>query len=86
MAVSSPLYPLTQKAEAGVPNGGTKKHGESEEEKKTRGRSPAEETREKALSDKKESGYSRLEQKKHEKTRGTAKRAEKLAKHKNKSV
>ena len=58
----------------------------SKEDKATKGKSPAEETREKALSDKKESGYSRLEQKKHEKTRGTAKRAEKLAKHKNKSV
>ena len=76
-----------QKAEAGVPNGGTKKHGESEEEKKTRGRSPAEETREKALSDKEEKSYSKLEQKKHEKARqGSTRRSEKLAKARNKSV
>ena len=58
----------------------------SKENKATKGKSPAEEAREKALSDKKETGYSRLEQKQHEKTRGTAKRAEKLAKHKNKRV
>ena len=76
-----------QKAEAGVPNGGTKKHGESEEEKKTRGRSPAEETREKALSDKEEKSYSKLEQKKHERARqGSTRRSEKLAKARNKSV
>lgn len=76
-----------QKAEAGVPNSGTKKHGESEEEKKTRGRSPAEETREKALSDKEEKSYSKLEQKKHEKARqGSTRRSEKLAKARNKSV
>ena len=74
-----------QKAE--VSNGGTVKHGETEEEKKTRGKSPAEEQREKAESDKKESGYSRLEQKQHEKTRvGSTKRSEKLAKTQNKSV
>ena len=76
-----------QKAVA-VPNessGG--KHEETEEEKKTRGKSPAEEQREKAKSDKKEAGYSRLEQKQHEKTRvGSTKRSEKLAKSKNKSV
>ncbi len=65
--------------------GGQKKPA-SKENKATKGRSPAEEARERALSDKKESGYSRLEQKQHEKTRGTAKRAEKLTKHKNKSV
>lgn len=74
-----------QKAE--VSSGSTGKHGESEEDKKTRGKSPAEEQREKALSDKEEKGYSRLEQKKHEKTRtGSSKRSEKLAKAKNKSV
>lgn len=51
------------------------------------GKSPAEEQREKAESDKKESGYSRLEQKQHEKTRvGSTKRSEKLAKAQNKSV
>lgn len=75
-----------QKAEVTAGGTGAKKHGESEEEKKTRGKSPAEETREKALSDKKETSYSRLEQKQHEKTRGNAKRHEKLAKHRNKAV
>ena len=73
-----------------VSAGGTakpKKHGETEEEKKTRGRSPAQEQREKALSDKEEKSYSKLEQKKHEKTRtGSTKRSEKLAKSRNKSV
>lgn len=69
-----------------VAGGGAPKKPASKEDKSTKGKSPAEETREKALSDKEERGYSRLEQKKHEKTRGTAKRAEKLAKHKNKSV
>lgn len=65
----------------------SKKKGETEGDKKTRGRSPAEEQREKAESDKEETGYSRLEQKQHEKTRvGSTKRAEKLAKHKNKSI
>lgn len=63
------------------------KHEETEEEKKTRGKSPAEEQREKALSDKEKTGYSRLEQKQHEKTRvGSTKRSEKLAKSQNKSV
>ena len=76
-----------QKTEAKMPEGGTKKHGETEEEKKTRGRSPAEETREKALSDKEERTYSKLEQKKHEKARqGSTRRSEKLAKARNKSV
>lgn len=67
------------------PAGGKKK--ETEEEKSTKGKSPAEEQREKALSDKEERGYSRLEQKQHEKTRvGSTKRSEKLAKSKNKQV
>lgn len=67
--------------------GGSKKHGETEEEKKTRGKSPAEEQREKAESDKKETNYSRLEQKQHEKTRvGSTKRSEKLAKAKGKTI
>ena len=66
------------------PSGG--KHKETEEEKKTRGKSPAEEQKEKALSDKEKKGYSKLEQKMHETTRGTSKRSEKLAKFKNKSV
>ena len=65
---------------------GKKKEGDTEE-KKTKGKSPAEEQREKAESDKKESGYSRLEQKRHERTRvGSTKRSEKLAKAQNKSV
>lgn len=63
------------------------KHEETEEEKKTRGKSPAEEQREKALSDKEEKGYSRLQQKQKEKTRvGSTKRSEKLAKAKGKAV
>ena len=63
------------------------KHAETEEEKKTRGKSPAEEQREKAKSDKKEAGYSRLEQKQKEKTRvGSTKRSEKLAKAQNRGV
>ena len=75
-----------QKAVA-VSEGKTPKHGETEEEKKTRGKSPAEETREKALSDKEEKSYSKLEQKKHEKARqGSTRRSEKLAKARNKSV
>ena len=73
-----------QKAE--VSGGGTKKKGEEKTEL-TKGKSPAEEQREKALSDKKEKGYSRLEQKFHEKTRvGSTKRSEKLAKSQNKAV
>ena len=73
-----------QKAEAS--SGGTNKKGEEKTEL-TKGKSPAEEQREKALSDKEEKGYSRLEQKFHEKTRvGSTKRSEKLAKSRNKSV
>ena len=73
-----------QKAE--VSGGGTKKKGEEKTEL-TKGKSPAEEQREKALSDKEEKGYSRLEQKQKEKTRvGSTKRSEKLAKAQNKSV
>jgi hypothetical protein len=72
-------------ADATVKSG---EHKETEKEKKTRGKSPAEEQREKAEADKKENGsYSRLEQKQHEKTRvGFTKRSEKLAKAENKSV
>lgn len=70
-----------------TPSKPSKKGGKTEEEKKTRGRSHSEEQREKAESDKKETGYSRLEQKQHEKTRvGSTKRSEKLAKAQNKSV
>ena len=73
-----------QKAE--VSSGGGQ-HGETEAEKETRGKSPAEEQREKAESDKQQKNYSRLEQKQHEKTRvGSTKRSEKLAKSQNKSV
>lgn len=66
----------------------TPKRGSKEGETElTKGKSPAEEQREKALSDKEEKGYSRLEQKQKEKTRvGSTKRSEKLAKAKNKSV
>ena len=73
-----------QKAEVSS-NGGH--HEETEAEKKTRGKSPAEEQREKAEGDKQQKNYSRLEQKQHEKTRvGSTKRSEKLAKAHNKSV
>ena len=73
-----------QKAE--VSSGGGQ-HGETEAEKETRGKSPAEEQREKAEGDKQQKNYSRLEQKQHEKTRvGSTKRTEKLAKAQNKSV
>ena len=67
-------------------SGGTKHKGD-EESKLTKGRPTAEETREKPESDKKQTGYSRLEQRQHEKTRvGSTKRSEKLSKAKNKSV
>lgn len=68
---------------------GAKQHKGDKDEKTglTKGKSPAEEQKEKALSDKQEKGYSRLEQKLHEKTRvGSTKRSEKLAKSKNKAV
>ena len=73
-----------QKAEV---SSGEGHHEETEAEKKTRGKSPAEEQREKAEGDKQQKTYSRLEQKQHEKTRvGSTKRSEKLAKSQNKSV
>ena len=73
-----------QKAEASV--NGTNKKGEEKTEL-TNGKPPAEEQREKALSDKEEKGYSRLEQKQKEKTRvGSTKRSEKLAKAQNRGV
>ena len=63
------------------------KHKGDEESKMTKGKSPAEGTREKAESDKQEKSYSRLEQRLHEKTRvGSTKRSEKLAKAQNKAV
>ena len=77
-----------QKAE--VSSGGEhheETEAETEAEKKTRGKSPAEEQREKAVSEKEEKSYSRLQQRQHEKTRaGSTKRSEKLAKARNKSV
>ena len=74
-----------QKAEANIIKGG--EHKETEEDKKTRGKSPAEEQREKAISEKEKKSYSRLEQKQHEKTRvGSTKRSEKIAKAQNKAV
>ena len=76
----------TQKLEAET-LGSNKSKGNTEESKSTKGKSPAEEQREKALSEKEEKGYSKLEQKRHEKTRiGSTKRNEKLAKSRNKSV
>ena len=63
--------------------------GKAENSKETiKGRSPAEEERERALADKnEEKKYTRLEQKQHEKTRvGSTKRSEKLAKTQNKAV
>ena len=73
-----------QKAEVSSSGG---HHEETEAEKKTRGKSPAEEQREKAEGDKQQKTYSRLEQKQKEKTRvGSTKRSEKLAKAQNKGV
>ena len=73
-----------QKAEAKSMKSGSSGNGN---DKSTKGKSPAEEQREKALSNKEEKGYSRIEQKMHEKTRvGSTKRSEKLAKAKNKAV
>ena len=62
------------------------KNPDKKDEKATKGLSPAEKEREKAKADKKETGYSRLEQKQKEKTRGSAKRSEKLAKAQNRST
>ena len=57
------------------------------EEGSTKGKSPAEKQKEKALADKEEKGYSRLQQKQKEHTRlGSAKRNESLAKAEAKSV
>ena len=69
-------------------NGSTSNKGSgSGENSSTKGKSPAKEEQEKAKSKKDEGGYSRLEQKQHEKARlGTSKRSEKLAKFENKSV
>ena len=73
-----------QKAEANNIKSGS---SGNENDKSTKGKYPAEEQREKALSDKEKKSYSRLEQKQHEKTRvGSTKRSEKLAKAKNKAI
>lgn len=73
-----------QKAEVKNIKSGSSGNGSG---KSTEGKSPTEEQREKALSDKEEKGYSRLEQKQKEKTRvGSTKRLEKLAKAQNKGV
>jgi hypothetical protein len=66
---------------------GVVKPKEASKEKLTKGRSPAEEQREKALSDKEEKGYSRLEQHMHERARlGTSKRKEAKSKAENKTT
>ena len=64
------------------------KNPDKKDEKATKGLSPAEKELEKAKAkaDKKETGYSRLEQKQKEKTRGSNKRSEKLAKASNRAV
>lgn len=62
------------------------KNPDKKDEKSTKGLAPAEKEREKAKADKKETGYSRLEQKQKEKTRGSSKRSEKLAKAQNRAV
>lgn len=72
---------------AGEGTKGVAKPKKADEGSGTKGKSPAEEQREKALSDKKESGYSRLEQKSHEKARlGESKRKESKSKAENKKV
>lgn len=79
-----------QKEEQSFVQNNIKNKKETETEtKETKGKSPAEEQREKVISEKeiKETGYSRLEQKQHEKTRvGATKRSEKIAKAQNKKV
>ena len=77
------------KASMGETQGGNtqgNKNPDKKDEKSTKGLSPAEKEREKAKADKKETGYSKLEQKQHEKTRGSNKRSEKLAKASNRAV
>lgn len=77
-----------QKEQTKMLSGRTKHSSSSEEDKTVKGKSPAEEQREKALADKEDKGYySRLEQKQHEKTRvGSTKRSEKLAKQQGKQI
>lgn len=71
----------TEEGEASPQKGVAKPKATGSEGEKTKGRSPAQQEREKALADKEEKGYSRLEQKAHEKTRlGTSKRSEKKSK------
>lgn len=81
----------TKEEEASVDGGsgqkGVVKPKGASKEKLTKGRSPAEEQREKALSDKEEKGYSRLEQHMHERARlGTSKRKEAKSKAENKTT
>ena len=64
---------------------GNKNPGKKDE-KSTKGLSPIEKEREKAKVDKKETGYSKLEQRQKEKTRGSSKRSEKLTKAQNKAL
>lgn len=77
-----------ESVETGTSPSKKRKKGEKDaEEETTKGKSPAKEQKEKALADKEEKSYSRLEQKQHEKTRvGFTKRSEKLARFKNKQV
>ena len=75
-----------QKAEVKTTGTG-RKHSSDTESSPTKGKSPAQEQKEKALADKEKKNYTRLEQKQHEKTRvGSTKRSEKLARFKNKQV
>lgn len=61
--------------------------GKDAEEETVKGESPAKEQREKALADKEDKNYSRLEQKQHSFTRvGSTKRNEKLARQRNKKI
>lgn len=62
------------------------KNPDKKDEKSTKGLSPTEKEREKAKVNKEETGYSKLEQRQKEKTRGSSKRSEKLAKARNKAV
>lgn len=77
-----------ESVETGTSPSKKRRKGEGDTEEETiKGKSPAKEQKEKALADKEEKNYTRLEQKQHEKTRvGFTKRSEKLARFKNKQV
>lgn len=77
-----------ESVETGTSPSKKRRKGEGDaEEETTKGKSPAKEQKEKALADKEEKNYTRLEQKQHEKTRvGSTKRSEKLARFRNKQV